>query len=152
MKSILIVGASNAGKSTTAYEICSQLKPNKVYRLNITNETLIESELKAIFNNTFIIEVNGKFILIVAGATTEQGFFITVIVEVCIKLKIDISFALVSMRCFEKKKGFKTKAQLSTISEIVAIEKISKISGDFKNSIEWKNRIEKIVKKIVENL
>ena len=90
MKSILIVGASNAGKSTTAYEICSQLKPNKVYRLNITNETLIESDLKAIFNNTFIIEVNGKSSLARIGlivhnsaSIVNPGHYLNIALELC---------------------------------------------------------------------
>ena len=153
MKSILIIGASNAGKSTTAQEVCKQLNPTKVYSLNISEGKLKDAELKNIFNNTFIIEVNGKLILVVAGATTEQGFKITVIIDICIKLKLDISFALVSMRSFEKTKGFDTRNQLASISEILLVEKIYKIDNEnFKNTNEWKSRIEKIVNLIKENI
>ncbi|WP_284464586.1 hypothetical protein [Chryseobacterium sp.] len=153
MKSILIIGASNAGKSTTAQEVCKQLKPTKVFRLVISEKKLIDAEIENIFNNTFVIEVNGKLILIVAGATTEQGFKIKVIIDVCIDLKLDISFALVSMRSFERKKGFDTKNQLSSISEVLLEERIYKINeDDFRNSKEWKNRIKKIVSLIKENI
>ncbi|MDR6459063.1 putative Fe-S cluster-containing radical SAM superfamily protein [Chryseobacterium vietnamense] len=153
MKSILIIGASNAGKSTTAQEVCRQLKPNKVFRLDISKEELNDAEIENIFNNTFIIEVNGKLILIVAGATTEQGVKITAIIDVCIKLKLDISFALVSMRSFERTEGFDTKNQLSSISEILLEERIYKINeADFRNSKEWKSRIEKIVRLIKANI
>ncbi len=153
MKSILIIGAADAGKSTTAQEVCKQLKPTKVSRLDIQQEKLIDSEIENIFNNTFIIEVNGKLILIVAGATTEQGFKITYIIDVCIKLNLTISFALVSMRSFERKEGFHTKNQLSSISNILLEEKIFKINEeDFKSSKDWKNRIEKIVHLIKQNI
>lgn len=153
MKSILIIGASNAGKSTTAQEVCKQLQPTKVFRLNISEEKLIEAEIKNIFNNTFIIEVNGKLILVVAGATTEQGFKITAIIDVCLRLKLNISFAIVSMRSFERTKGFNTKNQLSSISEILLEERIYKINAeDFRNSKEWKSRIEKIISLIKDNI
>lgn len=153
MKSILIIGASNAGKSTTAQEVCKELQPTKVFRLNISEEKLIDAEIENIFNNTFIIEVNGKLILIVAGATTEQGFKITAIIDLCIKLKLNISFAFVSMRSFERSEGFDTKNQLSSISEILLEERIYKINEeDFRNSKEWKTRIEKIVSLIKENI
>lgn len=152
IKSILIVGASDAGKSTTAQEVCRQLKPNKVYSLNIVEQKLNEAKIENIFNNTFVIEVNGKLILVVAGATTEQGFKITLIIDICIKLKLDISFALVSMRSFERMEGFKTKEQLSAITELLLSVKINKIDGDFRNSEEWTNRIDKIVKLIKSNL
>lgn len=153
MKSILIIGAADAGKSTTAQEVCKRLKPTKVSRLNISEENLIDAEIENIFNNTFIIEVSGKLILIVAGATTEQGFKITVIIDVCIKLKLNISFALVSMRSFERKKGFDTKTQLSSNSDILLEERIFKINDkDFRDSKEWKSRTQRIVNLITQNI
>ncbi|WP_428070318.1 hypothetical protein [Chryseobacterium gambrini] len=153
MKSILIIGAADAGKSTTAQEVCKKLKPTKVSKLDISEEKLINAEIENIFNNTFIIEVNGKLILIVAGATTEQGFKITFIIDVCIKLELNISFALVSMRSSERKEGFDTKNQLSSISNILLEEKIYKINEEnFKNSKDWKNRIDKIVSLIKQNI
>lgn len=152
MKSILIIGTSNAGKSTTAQEVCKQLKPDKVFSLNIAKKKIKDAKIENIFNNTFIIELNGKLILVVAGATTEQCFKITVIIEVCIKLKLDISFALVSMRSFERMEGFDTKNQLASISEIILEERIYKIEGDYRNTKEWKNRIEKIVNLINKSI
>ena len=62
MKSILIIGASDAGKSTTMREVCKRLKPIKVYRLyadktNLENSRIELSGVDNIFNDTFIIEV-----------------------------------------------------------------------------------------------
>ena len=69
MKSILIIGASNAGKSTTAREVCKRLKPTKVYKLKADKNDLIQSQINIstvdnIFNDTFIIEVKNKLILV----------------------------------------------------------------------------------------
>ena len=158
MKSVLIIGASHAGKSTTIREVCKRVNPTKVYRLHVDNNNLknsqIElSEIDKIFNDTFIIEVQGKMIMVVAGAPTEQNIRITVLIEVCIQIGIDISFLLVSMRSFEKREGFDTPNELKNQSEIVLKEKIHKITDDnFINNIEWNQRIDKIVKIIKSSI
>ena len=158
MKSILIIGASNAGKSTTIREVCRRLKPSKVYRLyadieNLENSRIDLSEVDKIFNDTFIVEYQGKFILVVAGATTEQNIQITTLIEICIKIKIYISFLLVSMRSFEKREGFDTPKELKNNSEIVLTEKIYRINDEnFMNNNEWQKRIDKIVKTLESNI
>lgn len=151
MKSILIVGTSNSGKSKTLQEISYQLNPNNVYKLDLKNEVLINAELKSIHNDTFIIEVNNKKILVVAGATTEQGFTIISIIEICKSLKIEVSMAIVSMRTFERKIGFDTKNQLKSIAEIILIERINKVIGDYRSSDKWNVRIKKLLNLIIDN-
>lgn len=158
MKSILIIGASNAGKSTTIREVCKRLKPTKVYRLyadkvTLENSRIELSDIQKIFNDTFIIEVKGKLVLVVAGAPTEQNIKITILIEICIKIEIDITFLLVSMRSFEKREGFDTPNELKAKSEIILTEKIYRIDDDkFENNIEWNNRIDKIVNTLKTNI
>lgn len=157
MKSILIIGASNAGKSATLVEVCKRLNPSKVYRLLLYKKKdarLIElSEIKRNFNRTLIIEVNGKLILVVVGATTEQQKTITDLLEICINMKIDISFIIVSMHSVEKMDGFDTPNELKSKSEIVLTEKIYRIEDEnFENNIEWKNRINRIVETLKSNI
>ena len=150
MKSILIRGAKNSGKSTTIQAVCENLNPKKVYMLS---DDLIESEIENIFNHTFIIEVNGKLILIVAGTPTEQDWKITDIYKHCQKLNLDIHFLIVAMRTFEKKDGFNTLKELEKISSIVLKEEITRIPGaNFKKTKEWKDRIERIVNVVKNNL
>ena len=158
MKSILIIGASNAGKSTTMREVCKRLNPTKVYRLyadktNLENSRVELSEINKIFNDTFIIEINGKFVLVVAGAPTEQNIKITILIEICIKIRVEISFILTSMRSFEKRDGFDTPNELKRKSEIVLTEKIHRINDEkFENNIEWNKRIDNIVETLKMNI
>lgn len=158
MKSILIIGASNAGKSTTMNEVCKRLNPSEVYKLIVNRGDFEKSriepaEIDEIFNNTFIIKVKGKFILVVAGAPTEQNIKITVLIEICIKIEIEISFLLVSMRSFEKREGFDTPTELENKSEVVLTEKIYRIGEEkFEESVEWNSRINTIVDLVKTNL
>jgi adenylate kinase len=66
MKSILIIGTSDGGKSTIITELCKKLKPTEVHKLNTSERKIETAEVTDIFNNTFIIKVKGKFILVVA--------------------------------------------------------------------------------------
>lgn len=158
MKSILIIGASHAGKSTTMSEVCKRLIPSKVYKLvadksNLENSQIEISEVDKIFNDTFIVEVQGKLILVVAGAPTEQGIRITILIEICIKINIEISFLVVSMRSFEKKDGFNTFRELSEKSELILTEKIHRIDAEkFKEDVTWNQRIDRIVESIKANI
>ena len=153
MKSILLKGTKDAGKSTTLREVCKRLKPTKVYKLNTSDGKIELSGIDNIFNETYIIEVQGKWIVVVAGAPTEQNRRITIIIEICIKIKTDISFLLVSMRSFEKRKGFKTQEELDSKSEILLSEIICKIDDDdFMNTTEWNHRVDKIVEIVKSNI
>lgn len=138
--------------------VCKKLNPSKVYQLKIDrqdhyNSKLITANVEDIYNNTYVIEVNGKWILVCAGAPTEQDFTITIIIEICVKIGIDIFLAIVSMRSFERKEDFDTPKQLEEKSIIILSERIYRIANDdFEETIEWKSRIDKIVKLILENI
>ncbi|WP_010181446.1 hypothetical protein [Aquimarina agarilytica] len=158
MKSIIIIGKSNEGKSTTVREICKNLKPTKIWKLDTNTSDYKKSKLKEakvedIFNNTFVIEVKGKLILICAGAPTEQIIRISVLIEICISIKLEIHFAIVSMRTSERREGFNTPLELEKYSSIVLKEKIKKVKGDeFEKSEEWKNRITKLSVLVLEEI
>lgn len=158
MKSILIIGTADAGKSTTMSEVCRRLKPTKVFRLitdteNYKNSKLKKAEIGDIFNDTFIIEVNGKLILVVAGAPTEQRIRLTILIEICISINVDISFYLVSKRLIERIEGFDTVTELQAKSKIILSQRIYKIPNeDFQNMQEWNDRIDSIGKLILKNI
>ncbi|MCW3121925.1 MAG: hypothetical protein JWQ38_1417 [Flavipsychrobacter sp.] len=151
MKYILIVGTKDAGKSTTIDAICKKLNPTAIKRLNYPDRKRFEDVNNTIIidNGTYLIEVNGKMILIVAGAPTEQGITITVLFELCFKFQIKIDYAIVAMRSFEKRDGHDTRNELMQFGECLLDERIWQIYGEnFKESIEWKARINKMVELI----
>jgi energy-coupling factor transporter ATP-binding protein EcfA2 len=152
MNYILIIGTKDAGKSTTIAAICEALKPTSVKSLDVQTGILTDDSLENIFNNTFLINVSGKAVLIVAGAPTEQKFRITIIIEVFIKLKIKIDFALVAMRSSERLEGFDTVNELAKFGECILQERIWKIEEEnFRQSKEWKNRINRYTDLIHQN-
>ncbi|PXX23721.1 hypothetical protein [Arenibacter sp. ARW7G5Y1] len=158
MKSLIIKGTSNEGKSTTVRELCKSLNPEGIWKLEMDTSSyseslLVESELSNIFNNTFVIQINGQLVLVCAGAPTEQSIKITVIIDICLEIGLKIKFAIVSMRSSERKKGFDTPTELENISEFLKIERIHKIKVDnFMESQEWKNRIENLKNYILSEI
>ena len=159
MKSILIIGTRDGGKSTTITEICKMLKPSKVYSLNFTEKKLKPADVKDIYNNTFIIEVKGKLILVVAGAPTEQRISLKVIIEICIEINIEISFLIVAKRTYERLNGFNTVNDINEYSQLIHTERVNPIELTDKNDLDsfkknqlWINRIEKLTKIIEENI
>ena len=158
MKSILIIGTADAGKSTTMREVCRRLKPNKVYKLrcdikNYKNSKLESSNVEKIYNDTFVIEVKGKLILVVAGAPTEQRIRLKILIEICIEINIEISFFLVSKRLTERIEGFDTVTELADKSEILLSQRIYRIADEnFMNEKEWNDRIDSIVSLIKKNI
>lgn len=159
MKSILIIGKANEGKSSTIKEVCKMLNPTKVYKLNTTEKKLEIAEVDNICNGTFIIEVNEKLILVVAGAPPEQGIFLRDLIEICIEINIKISFLLVSKRTSERKEGFNTKKDLNDFSELIYSERINRIllvnkndKDSYKQDLNWKNRINKIHELVLKNI
>jgi len=159
MKSILIIGTKDGGKSTTITEICKQLQPSEVFKLDINKKKLINANIEDIFNNTFIIKVKGKFILVVAGAPTEQNFKLKVIIQITIELDIEISFLIVAKRTSERKKGFNTIKDISDTSTLIHTERLNKISLtnlndllSFKQNQKWIERINKLKKLVIENI
>lgn len=145
MKYILIIGTADAGKSTTINAVCKKLNPTSIQRLK-SDKTFGKVAIDVdILNGTYLVEINGKIILVSAGAPTEQNIKITILIEICIKLKIEIDFALVAMRTVERREGFDTKKELKEFGECILEERIWQVNGDdFKNSNEWQSRIEKI--------
>jgi len=159
MKSILIIGTRDGGKSTTITEICKMLKPTKVYSLNFAEKKLKPADVKDIYNNTFVIEVKGKLILVVAGAPTEQRITLKAIIEICIEINIEISFLIVAKRTSERIKGFNTVEDINQFSKLIHTERVNPIEltdkndlGSFKQNQLWKNRIEKLTKIVEENI
>lgn len=159
MKSILIIGTKDGGKSTTITEVCKMLNPTKVYKLNTVEKKIENAQVNDIYNNTFIIEVKGKLILVVAGAPTEQDITLKVLIEICIEINIEISFLLVSKRTSERKKGFDTKKDLNDFSKLIYTERINRIPlvdekepNSFKQNLNWKNRITKIYELVLSNI
>jgi adenylate kinase family enzyme len=155
MKYIIIIGASQSGKSTTVNAICKGLGSTKISQLIPNWSSIVDSSFKVVDysskleNGTYLIEVNGKLILVVAGSPTEQSIRISILFEICFKLNIRIDFAIVAMRSFEKKEGYDTRNELKKLGELVFETKIYRINqDDFESTIEWKSRIETLIKKI----
>jgi hypothetical protein len=158
MKYILIKGSKDSGKSTTCNEVCRQLNPDKISVLrngkDKTNAFFeqVETTLE-ILNETYLLEIGRKKVLIMSGSPTEQGIKITIIIEIIISLEIEIDFALIAMRSFEKAPDFNTIKELELVGESVLIEKIERINDSvFMQTDIWKSRIERITKLIKANI
>jgi hypothetical protein len=153
MKYILIVGAKENGKSTTIENVCKKLKPSKVWELDKEAQMFVEVALSTvIINGTYILEVNGSIILVVAGSPTEQEITITIIINIAISQGFNITIILAAMRSFERLEGYNTPEELSNFAQEIDRIKINKIEGDYMNNSEWQNRIERIVSKIKSNI
>jgi len=155
MYSIVVKGNQQSGKSTTIREVCRLLTPSKIRELKIKERQIGVDEIPndRIFNGTYLLEVNGKSILVIAGAPTEQDKTVTQIVDICIELKIPIDFIISAMRSKEMKSSFDTIHELKKMSSLLQIFKIVKIDGeDFQASDEWNKRISDILKVVNENL
>ncbi|WP_237275667.1 hypothetical protein [Tenacibaculum ovolyticum] len=159
MKSILIIGTKDGGKSTTITEICKRLKPSEVYKLDTSEKKLVKANVTNIFNNTFIIKVNGKYILVVAGAPTEQNIMLKILIQITIELNIKISFLIVAKRTSERKKGFNTNEDIDVFTTLIHTERLDRISlkdqndlTSFKQNKDWIDRINKLEKLVIENI
>ena len=152
MKYILVRGASHEGKSHTMDGVRKALNPSRIQRLNTTTKTLEDFDMsKEMHNGSFVLEVNGKIILISAGSPTEQSIQITGLIELVILLKGEIDFAIVSMRSYEKKSGFDTPAELAAAGDCILDISIEQVAGDYKNSVSWRSRINNIVEALKSN-
>lgn len=153
MKYILLIGAKEKGKSTTIANVCKKLKPSKIWELDKEKHTFIEVEISTmIINGTYVIEVDGKFILVVAGSPTEQIITITILINIAVSQGFKISIILAAMRSFERLEGYNTPNELNNFAQEIDRIKIRKIDGDFMSNPEWQNRIERIVSKINSNM
>ena len=145
MKYVLIVGATENGKSTTINEVCKKLQPTKSWVLNSEGIYInIEADI-GMFNGTYLIEVNGVIILVAAGSPTEQDITITDLFKLAIQLGFDVKILIVAMRTSERKPSFDTPKELQKLGKEIYCEKIFKIDGDYKANSDWKDRIDRIV-------
>lgn len=152
-KAIIITGKKDEGKSTTIREVVRELAPNNVFKILVEERKAVLASVDDIYNGSFIIECEGKYILIVAGCPTEQNVVFSLIWEICIELEYDISFIVCAKRTREEKKGFDTLTDVGLVSDILPEEKINKIDyNDFKQSDEWKERILNIVSLVKKEL
>lgn len=152
MKYILIIGASRSGKSTTINAVCKKLKADKVWQLNSESQFTEVDKTTEIKNGTYIIEVSGKIILVVAGSPTEQEITITIIIKVALKFKATIDFAIVTMRSFEKREGYDTPNELKLLGEKIYQEKIYRIEAELENNPIWNKRVNNIIEIINSNI
>lgn len=153
MKYIIITGTKDAGKSTTVDAVCKKVNPTSISRLT-ANRTFEKVDTTIdLLNGTYIIEISGKVILVVAGAPTEQNIQITILIEICIELNIKIDFALVSKRTYERSENFDTVNELKKFGECILEDRIYRIPKEnFRQSEDWKSRIEKIYRLVKNTL
>ena len=153
MYSIIIQGKKESGKSTTIGEVCRLLKPTKVSVIRKEPSVTEEVPIDQIYNETYILEVKGKNILVMAGAPTEQKVTIAEMIEICNEMNISIDFIICAMRTKERKPSSPTVHEIKKMSTLLQIFKIQRIDGDdYRESIEWKDRIADILKTINDNL
>lgn len=179
-KAIIIRGKQSAGKSTTIGEVCKLLEPTEVKKLNLylfqnwsENQfqklcsKFSKDELEKTFdivkneetfeniglNDIFLIKVDGKWILVVGGSPSEIKIHIVIIILLLIHIEIEISLVLTAVRKGERK-NYDTKVRLESEEyEIIDTIPINKIEqGNFEETEEWKERIEKIINTIKQNL
>lgn len=157
MKYILLKGKMNSGKSSTITAICQNFDINSCQRiiLDANGKLIIQNDTTNNFGNgTFIININGSNILIVAGAPTEQKITITQILIFILELQIEIAVALISVRSREELKGFDTLSELDKLGHICILnEEIKRIDiDDYSMNSIWQDRIKRIVALINKNL
>jgi len=153
MDYILIRGKRGSGKSTTMDEVCRRLKPDFILELvdkNIFEEINKNNQL---LNGTYILQIGKKNILIVAGAPPEQNITITLIIKICIQLKIEIAFGIIAMRSSEGAGKYDTPNELKNFGNPIEEIKILRIEGDdYKLTTEWIERVNNIVTLTIENI
>ena len=152
MKYILLKGKMNAGKSETITSVCKNFDVNSCQRisLNAEGELIIKND----GNGTFIINVNGSNILIVAGAPTEQKITITIMLKFLAQIQVEIAFAIISVRSREVLAGFDTANELNKLGhECVLEEEVIRIdSDDYSVTTNWRDRVKRIVELINQNV
>ncbi len=144
MKYIVITGKRDEGKSTTIDAVCKKLNPDKVFKLK--ERLFIEIPVHTILSNgTYLLEINGLYILVVAGSPTEQEIKIDTILEICVNHNYVIIVALVAKRTSERRLGYNTMEILAENGELMEeffIEKV--LAENYRLSREWNGRIDEI--------
>jgi len=147
----------NAGKSSTITAICKNFNINSYQRITLdaNGKLKIQNDTSNNFGNgTFIINVNGSNILIVAGAPTEQKITIILILIFIRELQIEISIALISVRSREVLAGFDTVSELENLGHVCILrEEIIRIdTDDYTLTSAWQDRIGRISDLISRNI
>jgi hypothetical protein len=154
--SIIVNGPDGNGKLTTIQEVCKQLSPTEIHKMNLDTAKLTTVELADIKKGTFILKVRDKYVLVIAAAPTKQGKNIKKIYDMCRIYRekgIEITFILSAMRRFERLPEYDTPAELREISELLFIEYIYRVKeDDFRKAVEWIGRIRSIVNCILGKL
>jgi hypothetical protein len=152
MRYILLKGASHAGKSNTVNAVSKLLRPSSIRRLGSNRQFKVTSIDEEILNGTYIIQFANKCILIVAGAPTEQGITISVLITICMEQNIQIDFVLAVMRSYERSDGFDTSEELRQLGDCILEEVIYKIPGEnYKESDGWRARVQRLADLIINN-
>jgi molybdopterin-guanine dinucleotide biosynthesis protein len=157
MKSVLILGKTGSGKTSTIEEVCKRLCPTEVYKLCFDTEGYSEFakgkyNAEKLDHHTCIIDVRGKLILIIDKALDEKTMRLKSLLDFCTEINIDIAFLLRSETQTEQISETDTDPLPDTI-EILASVPIDKIPvDDFINHQEWNNRVDSIVSLIEENI
>jgi len=146
MRYVIVRGGKASGKATTINEVCRQLSPERVLKVNtdaMGNASAVPvNSLDELSDGTYIITVRKKNILIVSGSPTQQKQNITSIIESVKNLDLVPEFALVAMSGLEKLKNFNTAGELENYGKCVHETKIWRIPAhNFISSDEWKKRI-----------
>lgn len=150
MNYIIVKGSKNAGKSKTINEVCRRLKPDRIQKLFFkpTEESFIEEVNPAtqLLNETYIISLKNKNILVVAGSPTGQRRNITVLVEAIRQKGIPVHFAIIAIRSLEKLSNFSTVKELTVYGNCIYETKIRRIPAhNYSETEEWNRRIEHLV-------
>lgn len=157
MKSVLILGKTGSGKTSTIEEVCRRLYPTEVYKLCFDAEGYSEFakgkyDAEKLNHHTCIIDVKGKLILIIDKALDEKTMRLRSLLDFCTEINIDIAFLLMSETQTEQISETDTDPLPDTI-EILASVPIDKIPvDDFINHQEWNNRVDSIAALIEENI
>lgn len=156
---ILLKGKMDSGKSTTVREVLKKINIKSLVRINYNPaENIFTRSLASISNlenESYIIELeNTTYILVMAGAPTEQKFTVTQLVNfVSNNININISLLIISMRSRENINGFNTEKELEQIGHPLLVEEINRIDDiNFMKNNVWISRISRILaasKKII---
>jgi excinuclease UvrABC helicase subunit UvrB len=155
MKSVLILGKTGSGKTSTIEEVCRRLCPTEVYKLCFDTEGYSEFakgkyNAEKLDHHTCIIDVRGKLILIIDKALDEKTMRLKSLLDFCTEINIDIAFLLRSETLTEQ---ISETDPLPDTIEILASVPIDKIpADDFINHQEWNNRVDSIAALIEENI
>ena len=156
-KYYIITGKAESGKSTTIDELSKKFKNALIRKFVKKNGVLKFDEMEKneeLINHNYLLYFNEIIILFVAGCPTEQEISITAIIEFLEKENIQISIAIISKRTKEIRLGYNTITELQELKwNKLGEEKINRIdSKEWKNTDEWKNRINRIYNIIIENI